>query len=268
MKQLFLLAFFSFAVFGFVNAQNCTPDQAYADSTVGVYPRPYEADLNPNGGITKCAFIGESFEFQFTVVLGDTLTVGAFSFPLDSISITQVEGLPAGLAYACNPTTCRIKKNSLGCALIYGTPTTGNTPGAYELKIKGSAFINGSPLPLPLEFPNPALAPGKYTLYLIGPGSDPCQFTSTSELEKQVRIATVPNPSTGFTNVLIDSDVSGYFNFRVTDLLGKTVEQQKVQLLNGHNRLSFDGSHLPNGIYLLSLQNEQGFVSQKLSILK
>lgn len=265
MTRLLLALLFAFST-TFLSAQTCTPDLSYADSTAGVYPKPYDADLNPTGGITECAVIGEYFQFDLTVVINDTLTVGAFSFPLDSIIISEVQGLPTGLSYGCVPANCHYLKNTINCAFIYGTPTAGNAPGAYDMKIIGSAYVNGSSLPFPLEFPNAALAPGKYTIYLLANASDPCAATSVKTLEGQVGIRTQPNPTAGPVQVEIDSKLNGKFDLRVVDLLGQVVELRSVEVSTGKNVVDFDGSHLPNGLYLLHLQNGQGFVTQKMTI--
>lgn len=265
MKQILLSLSFILPV-AVLTAQVCTPDDTYADSSAGVYPLPYEPDLNPTGGITECATIGEFFQFDFTVVVGDTLTVGGFSFPLDSVIVSDVEGLPQGISYSCNPTNCHFKKNTIGCAAIYGTPTGSNPVGEYDLTIKGAAYINGSSLPLPLEFPNDQLAPGKYTIHLLGSPNDPCNATATNHLEKQVSIRTMPNPTTGPVTLDIASMTSGSFSLRVVDFQGQTLEVRPVELYQGRNTLSFDGTHLSNGLYLLILQNERGYVSQRVMV--
>lgn len=59
-----LLALCFCACATFLNAQTCTPDPAYADSSAGVYPKPYDLATNPGGGITQCAVIGEYFQFD------------------------------------------------------------------------------------------------------------------------------------------------------------------------------------------------------------
>ncbi len=265
MKQL-VLTFLLLIPMSIMHAQVCEADMSYADSSAGVYPLPYDADLNPGGGITECAVIGKFYQFDFTIVIGDTLTVGGFSFPLDSIIVSAVEGLPQGISFSCKPSNCHYLKNTIGCAAIYGTATGANPIGDYELKIKGSAFINGSSLPLPLEFPNASLAPGKYIVRLLASDTEPCNLTAVNTLEKQVSIRTMPNPTNGYALIDIASETAGNFNFRVVDLLGNVVESRQVQIFNGKNQLEFDGSHLPNGMYLLMLQNEKGYVTQKLTI--
>ncbi len=249
-----------------LNAQTCTPDQIYADSSAGVYPKPYDAATNTGVGITECAVIGEYFQINLTVVIHDTLVIGALSFPLDSITINQVDSLPVGLSYGCVPANCHFLKNTLSCAYIYGTPTAANTPGAYNMKIKGSAYINGSSLPLPLEFPNALIAPGKYTIYLNALATDPCAVTSTKSLAGKVSIRTVPNPTAGMAQIKINSQISGQFQLQVVDLLGFRIERRQVSIAPGENVVDFDASQLANGLYLVQIQNETGLVTQKLAV--
>ena len=52
----------------------------------------------------------------------------------------------------------------------------------------------------------------------------------------------------------------------VVDLLGKCIEQRQVSIFGGENTVDFDASSLANGLYLVQLQNENGFVSQKLAV--
>ncbi len=262
MKKLLLAVFlFSFST-GFLAAQTpCSPNLLYADSTAGVYPRPYDPVLSPSGGINAQAVIGEPYQFDFTIVIGDTLTIGTFSFPLDSIWVYTVSGLPTGITHICHD-TCTFLKNTISCTTIYGTPTSGNTPGDFPLTITGKAFINGSSLPLPLEFPNASIAPGTYTLELLPEGST----NSGEALAEQVSLTTMPNPASGMIQIQINSNVNDKFSLEVLDLLGKPVYQNNVELTQGAQTVELDGSQFPNGIYLLTLQHKIGVIAHKIII--
>jgi hypothetical protein len=265
MTRLLLALVFCLSA-NFIFAQTCTPDVQYADSTAGVYPKPRDPATNPDGGITECAVIGQYFQFNLTVVIHDSLKVGTLGFPLDSIVISQVTGLPQGITYGCDPGNCHFLKNTLSCAYIYGTPTAANAPGAYDMVIKGSAYVNGSSFPLALEFPNAQLAPGKYTIHLNASPTDPCEVTSTRNLEGKMGITVQPNPTNGLTQIKINSQINGQFQMSVVDLLGKQVAQRQITITSGENNVEFDASLLANGLYLVQLQNENGFVSQKLVV--
>ncbi|MCF8245955.1 MAG: T9SS type A sorting domain-containing protein [Saprospiraceae bacterium] len=238
----------------------------YADSTAGVYPKPYDAVESPEGGITECAVIGQSFEFTLTIVVNDSLTYQGNTVALDSIVVNAVDSLPTGINYACVPANCHFKKNTIGCAKIFGIPTASNAPGDYNLKIKGGAYISGLLVEFPINFPDPGLAPGKYTIHLNANASDPCAATATNDLKGLVSVTTLPNPTAGITQIKINSKLTGQFQMRVVDLLGKRIEQRQVSIFAGENQLEFDASHLANGLYLFQLQNEKGFVTQKFAV--
>ncbi len=266
MKKL-MLTLLSVSFLGLVSAQDCEPNQIYADSSNGVYPLPYDSIVSPNGGITECATLGQPYEFVFTIVVGDTFTFGAFKFPLDSIRVTSVDGLPVGLNHACSPSLCSFPSNSFNCAVIYGTPTSANTPGDYDLTIVGEAYINGSPLPLGLNFPDPDLLPGKYTLKLLPDDGTPCGTTDTREsLAGKVSLTSQPNPSSGPVHIDIFSKLFGQFDFKVLDLLGQTVYNSKLELVEGRNQFDFDVSQLSNGMYIINLEGEAGSITHKFTI--
>lgn len=249
------------------NGQSCTPDQTYADSTSGVYPPPYDPVESPHGGIRQCAIIGQPFSFDFTVVVGDTIRFGSFAFPLDSIRITEVQNLPVGLNYICNPPTCSFPKNSVACANLFGAPTSTNSPGAYDLKIIGEAFVNGSSLPFPMEFPNAQLAPGKYTIHLLADDTTPCPVTAVSEaFQGRMSMLLMPNPASNAVMLKISSMLSGNFRLRVIDLLGRATHQQMLNLQPGEQSLQIDCSLFTPGIYTVMLSNEKGFLTEKLVI--
>jgi len=266
MKKL-MLTLLSLSFLGLVSAQDCDPNQIYADSSNGIYPLPYDSIISPNGGITECAIIGQPYEFVFTIVVGDTLTFGDFKFPLDSIRVISVDGLPVGLNYACSPSTCSFPSNSFSCAVIYGTPTGANTTGDYDLTIVGEAFINGSPLPLGLNFPDPNLLPGKYTLKLLPDDGTPCSTTDAREsLAGKVSLTSRPNPTAGPLQIEISSKLFGKFNFKVLDLLGQTVYNSSIELTEGRNQFDFDGSQLSDGMYIIMLEGEAGSLTHKITI--
>lgn len=260
---IFLFLVSSVLAFG----QTCEPNEMYADSTSGVYPPPYEPDLTPNGGITECAIINQPFSFSFTIVVGDTIKFGAFAFPLDSIKITEVQGLPIGMNYVCNPPNCTFEKNTLSCANVFGTPTSMNTPGEKPLSIVGSAFINNSPLPFPISFPDANLAPGTYSINLLADDTTPCPVTAVSESYQGILSMTLmPNPASGNATLEISSMFSGNFDLRVLDLFGRTVHQEAVEVVAGKQNIQIDCSDFSEGMHLVFLSNQNGYLTQKLMI--
>ena len=168
MKQLLPFAFILFfAVNGF--SQTCTPDPSFADSTAGVYPLPYDEATNPMGGISDSACINEPYEFVFTAVVSESITVpGGTDVPLDSLILTDVSGLPDGIEWACDPPNCVFEQNSLGCVVLFGTPNNEASIGDNELVIEATVFTLEFRLIClsPILFFSPAAT--RYTSLILG----------------------------------------------------------------------------------------------------
>jgi hypothetical protein len=274
MKKFLTLLLVNLFFVGFLAAQ-CQPDPMFADSTAGVYPPPFDAMESPEGGITDTACIGAPFDFVFTIVVSETITLFGGTFQLDSIRVDEVSGLPAGLGVPntpfviCNPANCNFPANSQGCAAIQGTPTGGmndtgqSGPGDYDLVITGTVYIVGFP-PQEITFPG-LLAPGSYTLTLEDAGGN-CTVGTENILQDQLGMKAMPNPTTGATIVDINSQIDSPMQFMITDIFGKVVRQENVEIHVGQNQLEFNAGDLSNGIYIYSLSNELGHVSKKLIV--
>lgn len=261
MKKV-LLTLLAILPLALLNAQTCEPDQAYADST-GVYPLP-------SAGISECAVVGEPYEFRFTVAVGDSISVpllgSTVTLPIDSVVVNSVAGLPAGINYVCDPGSCSFPANSLGCATLTGTPLSSVAPGDYPLTITGTAYFPVFPSTFEITFPGDFF-PGEYILRVLANSSEDCGLVSSNEeLKEKVSLSVSPNPTAGPFNLNINAGLSGNFHLRVVDFLGKSVHQSTVNLVNGENRIAFDGSAFSNGLYILVLENELGKVSQKVLI--
>lgn len=275
MKKFLTLLLVNLFFVGFLAAQ-CQPDPMFADSSAGVYPPPYDAMESPEGGITDTACIGSPFDFNFTIVVSETIDLFGATFQLDSIRVDEVSGLPAGLGVpdapfvVCNPANCNFPANSQGCAAIQGTPTgemndVGQSgAGDYDLVITGTVYIVGLP-PQTITFPG-LLAPGEYTLTVEEAGSGNCVTSTENILEEKIGFKAMPNPTTGATVIDVNSQIDSRMQFTVTDIFGKVVRQESVNINVGQNQLELDAANLSNGIYIYSLSNELGHVSKKLVV--
>lgn len=269
MKQLLLfLAFVLTALPAFAQFGICEPDQIYADSAAGVYPLPYEPDLTPEGGITDSACLNKPYQFEFTAVINDSVTIPGFgTIPLDSLRLESVSGLPTGMEWSCNPPSCLFPKNTLGCVAVYGTATSTADLGDNELVITVTAY---SFIPIEnLTFPNPAFFPGSYSLYVYPEDNPDCYVypVSTTEVPSNLEsVRNIPNPFNGTTTLEVQSKTNEQYDLIVTDMLGQQVHRQRVTLTEGLNQIPFDGGQLAEGIYLYTFQNENGQLTKKMVI--
>ena len=83
-----------------------------------------------------------------------------------------------------------------------------------------------------------------------------------------------PNPFNPVTNIDITVPESGLMQFAIYDILGRQVFEHKQTFANpGHYRFTWSGknnygSSLSSGVYLLTVQFEEKYYKQKLTLLK
>lgn len=272
MKQLLPFTFLFFFAFS-SQAQMCNPDLTIPDS-IFVSPSPYDS-TDMTGGIADTACTDIYYETVFTFRVPDMVEVSGFPVRIDSIVLppnepNSVQGLPVGMQFNCNPPNCVFSptKDSIGCALVYGTATDVNTPGDYPLTINAKLYSSlGSALDLP--FPNSLIpgADGQYILNLQGPGFANCTTISTDEaFQADFSLRANPNPFAYYTNIEIESRVNGALQLAVFNVLGDIVHQQNIQLFEGTNNIEFDGSLLATGLYVYALTDGKNVITRKFMI--
>ncbi|MDX1941507.1 MAG: T9SS type A sorting domain-containing protein [Saprospiraceae bacterium] len=261
MKRILLFIIVIFSI-GKNFAQTCTPDRTLPDSVV-ISPLPYTM-TNPTGGINDTACIGEPFEFAVSVNVPAQYNSPLGLLPITSITMATdgaIRKIPVGIDYVCNPPNCVFPKDSVGCILLFGT--VNDTAGVYDIAID---FTIQSLIAFPISFPNPTLFPGNYFLHVKPAGQ--C-ITSTNDLaDLGVSTQVRPNPFSGFTQIIINTPISGNFDFTVTDLLGRKIRRERVNLIVGENTIDFDGSDLAAGVYIYTLSDGERQLSDKMIVQK
>jgi hypothetical protein len=237
----------------------CFADTArYRDSTAGVFPLPYDAQLSPSGGINRPACLGKPYRFVFTVKVSDSISVSGMRLPLDSVRLAPsgaISGLLVGISYACNPPSCSFTKNTYGCVLLNGTPTVSNPLNNYNLVITGSVVIQG--FPISQSFPG-ALSPGVYTLRLVAANSPDCPPTTEND-ERFLRndnLQLMPNPANERMKIHFNAPPKNDLNIKIMDLMGNIWQNERLRTSEGEQNLSIETLSMPNGIYLLQMQQE------------
>lgn len=269
MKKL-ILSFLMLCCLGSVlmaqQTATCKPDASLPDTAVGVIPLPYSA-ANPKGGISDTACLNTAYDFTFTLAIPKSITLSGLTLSINSVSIATsgaVKNLPSGLSYTCNPPNCVFKSGEKGCILITGTPNNPINLGQNDLKIDG--LVN-SFLPVPVTFPSDQFAAGNYYLYVRPQGSKACLTSSTQELAAtKLRMGNVPNPFTGATQIEVEAEIRGQFDFRVFDLMGRSLYRRPVQISQGINRIPFEANNLAPGLYVFTLTDGLNTISRKMVI--
>ena len=81
-----------------------------------------------------------------------------------------------------------------------------------------------------------------------------------------ISIKAYPNPSDGPLQLDIEAAETQSCNIQLVTLEGKTMWQQRIELLAGSNQYHFDIAHLPTGTYVLYAQNSDGTAHRQLLV--
>lgn len=265
--KTFVLTILGIAAWGFIQAQDCMPDQEVPDSVV-VAPLPYNAESRPDGGIQDTACVDSYYETVFTFNIPTVYEYQGIPAELTSVAVPAENGisnLPASMSYACNPPNCIFEADTSGCIVIYGTPTAGEV-NAYELEIDAQIRL-ALGFNIDVKLPGDLEPGSQYFLHVEEPGFDNCAVVSTYEtFEAQFSLQNQPNPFGDFTQIVINAQTQGNFQFVVTDLLGKVVHRQPVEIFEGENQVEFNASHLPEGLYIYAITDGTQAVSSKMVV--
>lgn len=271
MKRHLLSLFLIISGLAAVSAQ-CTVDSSALGGPLPVFPPPETPD-NPDWGINIPACAGTSFEFTITFAVPDTFNYPgppALQLPLNYVQLAATGAFtnaPAWLNYACNPTNCKFVKNTLGCVKIFGDVPANAVLDSIDLQIAVTVNVAvfGS---IPLTVPSGLGIPGYYRLRIYPIGHSACT-SSTDELASVIyKIEASPNPFAAQTTIRVEAISTEVVDFQVVNLLGQTVENRSVKLFPGENRLDFDASDLPEGIYQYTIGNGKGQRAGKLVVAR
>ncbi len=239
-------------------AQNCQRDSNLLVTGALLSPAPWTPDT-PFYNL-KPACIGELYNQSVTINVPSTITVSGITVPLSSVSIATsgaIGNYPAGLSYSCDPPNCVFNANTLGCIQLYGTPDAFNpAPDTADLSITASV---ATPVgQLPIQFPGNQAAPDDHYYLIVQPAGQ-CAVSGTADPGGLFgKIRSLPNPFSLQTQVEASTAQAGSYQFEVLDLFGRRLHRETVQLNEGANQFSYDGSSLPEGAYIFSLENATG----------
>ncbi len=264
MKKLLLLVFSLACFMGSTSAQTCEPDPSLPDSII-VAPLPYTAE-NPELGIPDTACANGYFETYIYMNIPTEVQVFGNPVPLDSVTMATSGGildLPASLSYNCNPPNCVFEADSSGCIVVFGTPSEGEV-GMYDLKVSVTIFASG--LSLDRDLPDQTLVSGNYFFFVQPEGSPNCTIINSIDQANPIAFSMYnqPNPFTDYTEIVVDSKVNGDFQLFVQDVVGKVYQRNVINLREGQNTISFDGSQLADGMYIYTITDGRSSISEKM----
>ena len=237
-----LLCFLAAAIFSTnISRAQCTPDLSITRS--GVYPSSL-----PH------ANVGSAYSQVLQVrVIKDT-TVSGYPATIDSIRIISIAGMPAGFSFQCNNSTCTWAGNGNGCIMLSAPPpsNTGNYPLSIYLTIYGKVFNTTSSMPDTLT---------NYHIVI-----DPVLGVENSTGSSLGTIQNLPNPFSWQTEMIFTLAEPGEVEFKVYNILGKSVYHQVFHAKTGANTFFFNSieNHLQEGMYIYSLSQNNKVYNGKM----
>ena len=247
MKKLLLLLFAVSAYNLFIS--QCTPDPLYADSAWGIWPDEQTNFLSGDIGVAYQQIIN----FKVPSDAGDIDSTFTGT-PVDSVVLTGVTNLPPGISYSCNVPSCTWYGDSAGCASIDGMPTTN---GSFQITLEITGWVTILFNPFPQNF--------IYDGYVIniGPvGIDSYHLTTnTFKLDNAI-----PNPANNECKIQFISGKNLFINFKLTNLLGETIERRTIDAVRGVNDIFINTSFLQNGVYMYSISDGSQQLTKRLIV--
>tara|TARA_Y100000746_G_scaffold221127_1_gene220307 strand:- start:1092 stop:1982 length:891 start_codon:yes stop_codon:yes gene_type:complete len=281
MKQICILFFIVCCCFFESNAQ-CTPNSIYQDSTYNIWPDTvtnlpvayqginYSAVLDIKTPATLLEATGgdSSILFLDTTVLGIQVSEFLGGWPVDSMELISLSGLPSGLNYGCNIPSCVLPGNILTCAYVNGL--TNDNIGVYPISIIVNVYTHGT---LDLGFIQYPYATDLYSAlgnYEEIPGykvvvSDATYIDLVHE-SKFSLMQNYPNPTSSSTKIIYNCSESQEVVFEVVDVFGNLVENRKFLSDKGLNSFVFE-KNLSPGVYTYSITNNHERLSKNMIIL-
>ncbi|MCK6694507.1 MAG: T9SS type A sorting domain-containing protein [Thermoanaerobaculia bacterium] len=237
-------------------AQTCERDSNILKTGGLLSPAPWSPD-SPFYNL-KLACINEPYNQSVTVNVPTSITLNGITVPITNVSIPTTNGIgnyPAGLTYLCDPPNCVFNAGTLGCILLYGTPSVDNPVDTFDMAI--TATVQTPFGPVPVVFPGNQAAPDDHYYLILRPTGE-CASSAGEAGSPFSSVRNLPNPFGNQTVIEVQSTQSGVFRFQVFDLLGNRVHSETLNLYEGANQITYDASHLPAGTYLYSIGNASG----------
>ncbi len=173
---------------------------------------------------------------------------------ISSIVIDGVDSLAPGLNYVCSPANCSFPGNSSHCIFISGTPTQ-----VWNHQIIVNATANATIGFVPFSMPQ---TNKQYRSIVLASGNG----IETLDLTKFSVDQNTPNPFTDNTEIRFSSVSISNVEFKVYNLLGSVVYNNKFKAEKGVNSIKVEGNLFASGVYMYSLTNGDKTITKRMIV--
>lgn len=242
--------YFGFMLFLGMVAQLSATAQCTPDTDIQGLYEPSTAEGLPG------ATIDMYYETTISLNVPSDTSYLSFSATVDSMVLLDMEGLPEGISYSCNPASCSFPGGELGCILLSGTPTDTTDIGDNQLTAKFNFHIHSSVVPptvLSYDIEG-------YILQVDGPAISAVSQPASRSNEHAFFVE--PNPVRLNSKLVFDLPADGAYTLSMYSLLGSEVAN--MQQVGNQGRLSYPVTEfgLQPGVYFVVLK--QGSYSKSL----
>ncbi len=217
----------------------CTPDAS--NTTDLITPSPQ--DLNTN------LEVGIPYDETITLNVPADTTIFILTVDIDSVTISNVNGLPSGINYQCQNSNCSTPGGQQGCVSIFGTP---DQAGTYNVILDITVHTASTTLPQ------------TETITVIV--SEPNSVANLTA--EQVGLTVYPNPVKESANVRFNMSSESEVSVRVFNVLGGVVYQSQELGSVGVNSIELPSQSWNAGYYLLNIEIDGKQFNQKFSIIR
>jgi hypothetical protein len=254
--------------------------QQFVDiDTVIVYPTPAIPSINASGNLNFCQ--GDS------VTLSVNANTSTFQWYLNDTTILIGEVSP-DLTVNTSGGYSVVETNQFGCnslsandtVIVYPIPASPNLfvdGGSINSSATGNLqwYFNGTVIPGATQANLLYADTGLYTLLVTNSfgciNSSTINITTPSGLytiSNYQGIALYPNPVKNTLNISHNNAANLVLNIAITDINGAVVYQENQIGINTNSPVSIDISALSNGVYFVSLFNNEIKQQQKIVVIK
>lgn len=253
MKKL-LLSFAFFTTVGIVNSSaQCTPDiSCITPSTLDYGMCPDSAAGLPAG------IVGVPYSQVISIKTPPTAAHwGQPSANVVSFNVTGVTGLAPGLSYTCSPADCKFLPSppaAFGCILISGTPTA---VWNQKIVVNIDAMVTMYGVPLPAQ---PKTNEQYWSVVTGSTGINSLDLTKF-DVEQNA-----PNPFNGKSEIRFSSVSNTDIEFKVYNLLGSIVYDNKFKAEKGVNTIKIEANSFAPGVYVYSVKNGEIIITKRMIV--
>ncbi len=203
---------------------------------------------------------GESYDMKVTITAGQG-TPAAYGF--QAVALTGTNNDNTG-SWGSPPAGMQSITISNGRTYVeHSTPNSGSNSFMVEWTAPqaGTGDVTFYAAGNAVNLDNDRTGDGAKTIQVTLTEEDPNNTSTTEQLSD---LSIFPNPVQDVLIIKINSRVSGKYDLRITDVNGKTIQLDRLELNEGQNEKNINVGDLAKGLYLLHLVGEKEVATQTL----